>query len=548
MFEKAIKEDQLSTKYKNLIQKAYQIPDTLCYFDFINKRVSADIRLVGVRYQTIPDSLVNDVSEDELEELYNEKKHSYEQEPSRDLNYVIFEVEPSPDDRQKVNHDVYAIFEDFKVAENVPLFVNTTSDNSYDSTFFKEGELDATIDSVMFNSEAGSFYGPYMENDIWHIARLMDIQYRPDSMKASHILIAFTGALRAAENVTRTKEEAEQYADSILNIVKANPGRIEDLAKEVSNDPSSEQNSGDLGWFADGSMVYPFNQAVLEGKIGDVTMVETMFGYHIIKITDKKEPVKKVRVAMVDREISPSNQTYQDEYAEASRFSGMVKDIISFDTLAENLAVNVRQATYLAPMGYRIAGLDYPRPVIQWSHQDGIAVGSVSPVFTFEDKYVVAIITKAREKGFAAIEDIEPTLTPLLKKNKKGDYVIENINTAIEQSSDIKELATILESKVDTMPGLNFNSRALAGGYGMEPKFVAKVMELEEGQMFGPIRGDNSGFIVIIDKINYPAETENTYTYKQQLVNNFTSRINNNQYLTTLEKQANIEDNRVMFY
>ena len=66
---------------------------------------------------------------------------------------------------------------------------------------------------------------------------------------------------------------------------------------EFSDDGSVAQNSGDLGWFADGQMVYAFNEAVADSKVGDISMVETPFGYHIIKSTGKKEEVKKGKVA-----------------------------------------------------------------------------------------------------------------------------------------------------------------------------------------------------------------------------------------------------------
>ncbi|MBC8487813.1 MAG: SurA N-terminal domain-containing protein, partial [Bacteroidetes bacterium] len=271
IFVEAIKEDREKTKLKNLISKGWFIPDTFLYKDFNEKKAIAKIRLVGARYNTINDSLVT-VTDKDFRKYYEDYKQNYKQQASRDIDYIIFDVKPSAKDRKAIREETYLIFEDFKKAGNIPLFVNAESDNRYDSTFFKEGELPVRIDSVMFNSPVGTFVDPYLEDNAWHMAKLMDIQFRPDSMKASHILISYAGAYMSGENVTRTKEEAEAFADSLLNVINASPDKIEILAIEFSNDPSAAENSGNLDWFADGSMVYQFNNAVLKGQVGDITM------------------------------------------------------------------------------------------------------------------------------------------------------------------------------------------------------------------------------------------------------------------------------------
>ncbi|MBN1337998.1 MAG: SurA N-terminal domain-containing protein [Bacteroidales bacterium] len=547
LFETAIKDDRLSTKYKNLISKAYFMPDTLCYVDFMDKKIGADIRFVGYLYSKVSDTLVQ-VTDDEYLKYYEEKKYNYIQKATRDIDYVVFDVTPSATDRDKIKQDVFAVFEDFKNAQNVPVFVNMESDKRYDSTFFKQGELPVFMDSALFNSEVGTFFGPRMENDVWHIAKLMDIQFRPDSMKATHLLISYKNAMGAGNEIARSKEEAKKMADSLFNLVNSNPSKMEELAVQLSDDPSAAENSGDLGWFADGAMVYPFNQAVLEAGVNNITRAESVFGYHIIKVTGKKEPVKKVRVAIINREIKPSNATFQDKYADASRFAGEVQSLESFDTIAENMGLNVRTATYLDAMGSRIAGFDYPRPIIQWAHMENVKVGTVSPVFTFEDKYVVAIVTASREDGFSSPEDMDGSLRPLVKKFKKWDIVAEKMKDALNQTTDLYELANILGSRVDTMSNVYFSARTLVGGYGSEPKVIAAIMDAEENTVSGPVKGDNGAYIFIVDKKTPPNPGENHTIFRAQLINNFTSKVNNNSYLTTLEEEADIEDNRVMFY
>lgn len=545
-FVEAIKEDRYRTKYNNLISKAYFMPDTFLVMDFNEKKTNAAARVVGVRFNTVADSLVT-VTDKDLEEYYEKYKQNYKQEESRDIEYIVFDVRPSAADRKNIRDDVNAIYEDFITAENIPLFVNSESANRYDSSFYKEGELPVNIDTAVFNGEAGKYVAPYIQDNQWHMARLMEVQQRPDSMKASHVLISFQGAYMANPEITRTRNEAQSLADSLKSVVESSKSSIEQLAVQYSDDPSAAENSGDLGWFADGSMVYPFNNAVLTHDVGTTTVVESQFGYHVIKVTGKLDPVKKVRVAVIDIDITPSQSTFQEVYATASEFQGNASSLEAFDTLATNRGLQKRSATYLEKMANRIAGLDYPRSVIQWAYIEDIAVGTVSPVFTMEDKYVVAILTNIREKGIPELEEIRENLEPLVLTDLKGDVVVERMKAAMAETQDLTALAAKLDSKVDSAQRITFASRNIAG-FGNESNLISKIFAMNAGEFAGPVKGNNAAFFVVVDDIAGPDPNEDNKIYQRQLLMNFRAKLNNNSYLTMLQEEAGIEDNRVRFY
>ncbi len=98
----------------------------------------------------------------------------------------------------------------------------------------------------MFNSPIGTYVEPYFEDNAYHMAKLLDVDYRPDSMKASHLLITYSGAFRAPQDVSRIKVDADQLADSLYKAIKRNPSKFESLVTEFSDDPSAVQNKGDL--------------------------------------------------------------------------------------------------------------------------------------------------------------------------------------------------------------------------------------------------------------------------------------------------------------
>lgn len=102
---------------------------------------------------------------------------------------------------------------------------------------------------------------------------------------ASHILIAYKGARRARQEVTRTKEQAKQFAEQLLARLKKGEDFAK-LAEEHSDDPSAKGRGGSLGNFERHSMVKPFADAAFALEVGQISeVVETIFGYHIIKRT-----------------------------------------------------------------------------------------------------------------------------------------------------------------------------------------------------------------------------------------------------------------------
>jgi len=107
-----------------------------------------------------------------------------------------------------------------------------------------------------------------------------------EQVGASHVLIAYQGAMRAAPTITRTKEQAKQLAEKFL--ARARKGEdFAKLATEGSDDPSAKLNNGSLGKFTRDRMVKPFADAAFALKPGGVSdLVETPFGFHVIKRTE----------------------------------------------------------------------------------------------------------------------------------------------------------------------------------------------------------------------------------------------------------------------
>jgi hypothetical protein len=107
-----------------------------------------------------------------------------------------------------------------------------------------------------------------------------------EMVAASHLLVAYQGALRAAPTTTRTKEEAKKRATEAQK--KAKKGAdFEKLVKEYSDEPGAAERGGRLGKFTRGRMVKEFADAAFAMKVNEISdVVETKFGYHVIKRTE----------------------------------------------------------------------------------------------------------------------------------------------------------------------------------------------------------------------------------------------------------------------
>lgn len=118
---------------------------------------------------------------------------------------------------------------------------------------------------------------------------------KPARVKARHILVSFKGARNASgEAENRSKEDAEKKAQEILTEVKKAGANFSDLAKKYTDEPSGKNSGGDLGFFTKEMMVSEFSDAAFaleEGKISG--LVESPFGFHIIKVEKKEKAVSK---------------------------------------------------------------------------------------------------------------------------------------------------------------------------------------------------------------------------------------------------------------
>ena len=540
-FEHAIKEDRLNTKYDNLLKKSFYLPTKLAarYHSDKNDKTSAEV--YAVRYTTIADSTVV-ITDADSKAYYDENKGRYQTDATRGIDYIIFDIKPSQADidlSKKIVEDLKA---DFASVENVANFVNANSDLPYDSAWKSRTEVPAQYETAIFENGAGFVFGPYENEGYYNVAKVLNVENRSDSLMASHILVGYTGALRS--NATRTKEQAENLADSLLKVIKKDHSKIETLAKDFSDDPSAQTNNGDLGWFTDGTMVHTFNEFVQDNKVGTIGMVETPFGYHIIKVTDRTKAAPKARIAIVANEITASTATYQNIFAEANRFVTENTTAEEFDAAIEAQGLNKRTYPSLRKNSNYITGINNPRQIVRWAFDENTKVGDMSTIFDLDDMYVVAVLTKSVEEGYAPLEDIAERYEYIIKKEKKGAMLAEQ---ARAYGTDYQKMIDNLKGEKTTIDNVTFEGRGF-GSFGVEDKVIGTVIGMKPGEVSEPIVGGNGLYVVKIVKETPAAATTDFTNIQKEQRSKYNNQILNNAVYSALKDNVKIEDNSILFY
>lgn len=546
-FENAIKENRLQTKFDNLVKASYFVPEKLAKKYYDNKNVKASAEVVALRYSTIPDSTIT-VTDKDNRKFYEENKYKYETDETRAIDYVVFDIKPSAQDDQDARAIVEGMKADFAATDNVASFVNANSDQRYDSTWMSRTAVPAAIEGVVFDegNQPGFVYGPYFDNESYNLVRIIDLQNRADSLKASHILISYKGALRS-EDTINTKERAQAIADSLLVVLKKNAKNTElfgELATKMSADKGSAEKGGDLDWFTDGMMVYNFNEFVMNNAVGQMGVVETPFGFHVIKVTGKTEMEPKARLAILKHDLTFSTKTYQDMFAVANKFVTENRTLDQFNATVEAEGMTKRTMPRLNASTYQITGIDNPRQIVRWAFDDKTKVGDVSSIFELDNMFVVAALTEIVPEGYAPIEKIAEQSKYQILNKKKGEVAVEKMKAC---GTDYDRMVSELGAESTTVNDVNLESRGV-GNFGVESDIVGTIMGMKEGAVEGPIAGNTSAFVIKNVKIAGTPENVDLSSIHREKKAQFDNKVLNNGVYNALRNNAKIEDNRVLFY
>lgn len=548
-FEQGQKDMAQQTKYNTAIEKGLYVPKAIAKANFQGNSTSANITLAAVEYSSIPDEEV-ELSDSDFRNYYNENKEDFKVEKSADILYVNFPIQASDADRKEMQDELNGYItaadsaENFAVTAEDSLFASNHSDVRVLPDYYKKGALPAGLDSTMFDQPVGYVTKPYEANGYYRITKITDKRNLPDSVHARHILISFQGV--QGGNESRTPQQARALADSLLAVVKEDTSKFAAIARELSDDPGSGSKGGDLDWFGDKTMVASFSNFSFRNKTGDIELVPSQFGFHIIEILGQKGSTPALKLMSISREIVPTEETIDDIYNAASTFAASVEGTEDFTAKAEEKGYTPRPATALKPFDESIPGLGNNREIVRWANRindEDVEIGDIQLFNNGNESYVVVMLADAMEDGYRKLEEVKESMRPLVMNAKKAEVIIEKFNSV--SGDDIQAKASAANATV-TEQSVNFSSPAL-GRFGTEPKAVGAIFGMEDGQVSKPIKG-NRGVFVIKLKNKTPAPELPEYTQQAQEQQQMTRGRVQGQVFNSLKESAKVDDRRAKFY
>ncbi|WP_276165254.1 peptidylprolyl isomerase [Zobellia alginiliquefaciens] len=549
--EQAIIQSAKQQTYFNLIKAGVGATLKEGELDYKLANDKIDIRYVRIPFSSIPDSSIS-VSKSEIQTYINNHKEDFKQEPARDIQFVYFQEKPSTADETAVKDAITKLMDDaveynsqtdkndtiagFRTATDMMAFLDRNSDVKFDTIYKSKKQLPAKFADTLMTLQVGEVYGPYRDGDFFKVSKMMD--RKPNgSVKASHILIAYEGAQRANPEVTRTKEEAEAEAKRLLREAKKKDAKFVELARDNSDGPSAP-NGGDLGYFQEGRMVPAFNDFAFDNKVGTVGMVETDFGFHVIKIDDKEDIVQ---VATLAREIEPSEETTNKLFTDATKFEmESIESDKAFSDLAKENEYLVRPVNKIKATDENLPGLSAQRSIVQWAFQEETNVGDIKR-FDLTGGYAVAQLTKTYKEGLMSVEDASALVLPKLRKERKAAQII-----AANKGKSIDDLAKDNSVSASTASALTVKSPTIPGA-GSEPAVVGTAFAMKEGAISDLIEGNTGVYKLTVTKKTEAPKLDNYSMYATSVKTAREARVSTAVY-DALKEAAEIEDKRASFY
>ncbi|WP_400076686.1 SurA N-terminal domain-containing protein [Winogradskyella sp. R77965] len=546
--EQNIAANAIQQTYYNMIKAGISTTISEAEDDYFGDAKTVDMRYVQLPYTSIADSLVK-VSKSEISSYIKEHKEKYEVDESREVVYVEFKEEASKADEDEIKAGLLALKNDrleynesskntdtipgFSSTDNLEEFINSNSDIKYNDAFLRNAQLPAVAKDTLLNLNSGEYYGPYKDGEYFKLSKVIDAKQLADSVKVRHILIPYIGGTRADATVTKTPEEAKTTADSILAKIKSGTKFLDLL--ELSSDKVSNEKEGVIEFDYNAGMAPEFKAFAFDNKKGDVEVVGTSFGYHIIEILEQKSFNKAIKIATLADKIEPSEETLSQVFNDMSKFEIAAKGG-DFNALAKERELAVKPITF-KELDENIPGLGSQREVVRWAFDEDTDIGDFKnfPVSGFG--FIVAKLVEKNEEGLMSVEDASITAIPEIRIEKKAKMIRDKIT-----ATSIDEIAKNNAQSPRTAAAVTIKNTTLSGA-GVEPKVVGAAFGLAQGVTSKPIDGEKGVYVIEVTKVNEATKLDNYQAIMNRLNTERKAAVQNKVY-QALEKAADIEDNR----
>ena len=516
--------------------------------DFKNTKV--DFQYVKIPFSSLSDTLFK-LDDNEIDNYIKKNKSDYIFKPIRNIEYVVFFEQPTDEDEKQIRTQLESLIKDkieynevsklndtligFKNTNEIFEFVERNSDTPFDSVYLPKGRLSKEYSESLFNLDIGEVYGPYKDLGSLKISRLLDRKI-DGSIRASQILISYNGSSNQNPNINRSKEEAKNLANDLFFKIRRNPKSFSNYVQEFS-DGAGKSTLGDIGFFQEKNVLPEIFSRLSKSRIERLNLIETDFGFHIIKATDKQDVLL---MANVVKNIIPSEETSNKVFRNATKFEmDLLNSKETFNLLAEQNGYNIRRVNEIDRLDETLPGLPNQRSIVQWLFNENTDKGMIKRFNLSFGGYAIVKVIEIDENGLVSSNEVRSSVRRKLINQKKSNYILNS-----EGNSKMQDIAAKYNLEVIDASLVSRFDQILVGA-GNEPHVTGVAFSLDKNETSKLIVGNEGLYKIKLTNINTNSEDEIDLNKTED----FSEIIfNPDNFLEALKDNANIIDNRHLYY
>ena len=554
-----------SLEYSRKLEKFNSLVENSIYYPkwYVEKQNAeaaglAKVAFVSHPYSKIADSTIK-ISDKEIEDYVNKHKNQFKQEESRSIAYVLFDAAPTAADSALGRKQLSDLKAEFAATTEPAKFLSRYgSAIPYLDGFVGKAQIQVPAKDSIFALAKDSVFGPYVDQNTFVLAKLIETKPLPDSVKSRHILIGTLDPQSGQQLLDDST--AKKRIDSIDAAIKGG-ARFDSLAIKYSTDQSSAMKGGLLSnpqnqatnYYTINQMVKEFNDFSFEKKTGAKEIVKTAFGYHLVEILDQKNFQPHYKVAYLAKNILASEETEQAVLEDASKFSSESQDLKTFEAniAKTNGRLKKVEATDIKPNAINVQGLEsfgssrsLVREVYNADKGEVLKQERIGNTRTGY-KYIVAIVTDILKEGTQPAYIARMVAERPLKDKKKA----EQIKQMIGKVTTLEAAAAAFKDSIVTADSVRLS--ATSNTKIIDAKVLGAIFNpANKGKLIPePIAGREAVYVVRVDDVTTTSVNADIVSQQNQLRTR-TKQMQRfySSPIQVMRKTAKIKDNRRNFY
>ncbi|MBM3920571.1 MAG: hypothetical protein FJ347_05005 [Sphingomonadales bacterium] len=508
-FENEIRDRQIKKRYFNYLAKCNHKPKSVMKYEYLTANASVSGKIASISYTTISDNTIK-VTDSDLEKYLNNHREQYKnKEELRDIQYLVWKIIPSSED------SAYALKQALGAVTTLKQETKPDSTLVENSIFFSRGSLPKKtpkeVSELLWTMPVNAVAGPFYKDGAYSVYRkLSEKKDSIPSINVAHILIQVGEA-----------PNKQKISDSAAALAKANElaaqikggADMGKLALDWSADKGSATNGGSYGWVDKktyDNYVAPYRDFALRAVKGQVEVVKSQFGYHVMKALESPD-FSQIKFEEQKFEVAAGPKTIKEVDQLSRKFRNLVVngDAKSFQNAVDKMGLNVLVQKDIRTDIKNLPGIeDYTeiREILNWLFDANRKRNDVSDRMPFNNLHVVMMVNSVKHMGYAELEDVREKIEPLVRIELKAEKIREKFEKAMASSKTIDELAQKTGASLIPVDGIRMNQTFLPQ-MNNEPKIVGALFGTALKKMSKPIEGYNGVAVAFIerrDKLEVP--------------------------------------------